>query len=626
MSRIAGISLPSQHAAIARWVGDMLRLVSPSTISPTTVGDARVSLGHSGRSVNAAIGVNGIATAIDGTIYNREEFPQAETDAAVVGDLYHRYGFSEAVTRLNGDFAIALYDPVSNTLWLARDRFGVKPLYYVRAKEFVAFASRPRSLLFLPGVSSEVNRSFVARFAGLHYRYFDNAPEQSPFAAVSQLPAAHVARIHGGNIVLHPYWRLEEQPDWTDDEGNLAQRYRELLFDAVRCRLDRTGPAVFTLSGGMDSSSVLASAGAIERRREHAISAVYVDRTYDESEEIGTMRDASVDTWHQVTIDQPDVFGLIQRMVAAHDEPVATATWLSHFLICEHASRAGFNVLFGGLGGDELNAGEYEHFIYHFADLRRTGDEGRLAREIERWVEYHNHPIYRKTRAVAETAIERLVDLKRPGVCRLDRVRYDRYVAALSTDYFDLTGYAPVMEHPFSSYLKNRTYQDLTRETVPCCLRAEDRQAVAFGLEHRLPFFDHRLVEFMFRVPGTLKFRDGVSKVLLRHAMKSVLPEETRTRIKKTGWNAPAHRWFSGRGHDLLLDLVNSRSFVERGIYNVPYVLQLIDQHNRIVLTGEVVDNHMMFLWQLVNLEMWFQQSWPHMETHSPVGTVPSLA
>jgi asparagine synthase (glutamine-hydrolysing) len=111
----------------------------------------------------------------------------------------------------------------------------------------------------------------------------------------------------------------------------------------------------------------------------------------------------------------------------------------------------------------------------------------------------------------------------------------------------------------------------------------------------------------MFRVPTILKFKDGVAKNLLREAMKGILPEETRTRIKKTGWNAPAHRWFSGKGREPLRDLIQSRSFRERGIYNIPKVLAIVEEHERIVNTEEVKENHMMFLWQLVNLELWLR-------------------
>lgn len=205
------------------------------------------------------------------------------------------------------------------------------------------------------------------------------------------------------------------------------------------------------------------------------------------------------------------------------------------------------------------------------------------------------------------STLHRVVDLSHPGRCLPDHVRLDRYLSALNRDYYDLFGFEPIMDHPFKSYLKNRSYQDLFRETIPCSIRAEDRQTVAFGLENVLPFLDHRLVEFMFRIPGTMKIRDGVTKHLLRLAMSAILPEETRTRIKKTGWNAPAHVWFSGPGRDSLMDLVHSQSFRERGIYDLTEVERIIAEHQEIVSAGRPQENHMMFLWQLVNLELWLQ-------------------
>jgi asparagine synthase (glutamine-hydrolysing) len=550
---------------------------------------------------------DGLAIVLDGHIYNRAELGDTVNDAELLLSLYQRHGFVEVLRRLNADFAVALYDSSTDTLWLGRDRFGVKPLYYVNSTPGLAFASRPRPLLGLPGVGRQINRGYVARFAASHYRYFDNRPEESPYAQVAQVPAASWLCFRDDRLSRGRYWSLQDLSDQEGTESELAASYRDLLLDAVARRLKTAERPAFLLSGGMDSSSVLASAVRVTSRRQHAFSSVFVDKTYDESSEIQSMIGPTVERWHPVAVGTPDVFGLVRRMIAVHDEPVATATWLSHFLLCEEAVRRGFGSLFGGLGGDELNAGEYEHFFYFFADLRAAGDEKRLAREVEAWTRYHDHPVFRKSFQVAEAALARLVDPTRIGRCLPDHKRMLRYAAALNPAYYDLKDFEPVMDHPFTSALKNRTYQDLTRETIPCCLRAEDRQTAAFGLDNFLPFFDHRLVEFMFRVPGTVKYRDGVTKHLLRQAMTGILPEETRTRVKKTGWNAPAHLWFSGAGRDQLLDLVRSQRFRERGIYQVPEVLRLIEEHEQIVSSGEPREHHMMFLWQLVNLELWLQ-------------------
>lgn len=610
MSRIAGISQISGTEALNTSLTKMLHASRSNTnwqsVSAT---QNEVALGWCGRQSPNLSSANGVLTVIDGCIYNRNDLGQAASDAQLFSTLYARHGFERAVQQINGDFAIALYNPRIDTLWLARDRFGVKPLYYVAGSKRFGFASRPRALLTLAGVSGEVNRPFVALFAASHYRYFDNQPEKSPYADISQLPAAHMLSVRKGTLTKSVYWSLEETPEFTESETDLAGRYRDLLLDAVSLRLKSTQRPAFTLSGGMDSSSVLASAVRVTGGKQHAFSTVYTDKTYDESIEIRSTLAATAEQWHPLSVGTPDVFGLLRRMVEVHDEPVATATWLSHFLLCEEAASQGFESLFGGLGGDELNAGEYEHFFYHFADLRKDGQEEQLADEVSWWAKYHDHPIYRKNPEVVEDAFRRLVDFSRPGRCLPDRKRLHRYLCALDPGYFDLRSFEPVMHHPFRGYLKNRTYQDLTRETMPCCLRAEDRQTSAFNLDHFDPFLDHRLVEFMFRIPGRLKIQRGVTKILLREAMRGILPEETRTRVKKTGWNAPAHVWFSGSALDAVRDLARSQSFRERGIYNAQEVHRLIEEHEQIVSSERATENHMMFLWQLVNLELWHRGS-----------------
>lgn len=542
---------------------------------------------------------------VDGPVFN---LPAPQSRAALfVAARYKEVGFERAISELNGDCVVIVADARTSELWIARDRVGIRPLYYVASGGVFAFASQPGALLDVPGVSFEVNRRYAGLVAASHYRYFDNAPSESPYRDVAQLPAGHLLHVTVDAIDCAPYWRLAATPDFTATDAELAEQYRDVLLDAVGCRLAVSERPAFTLSGGMDSSSVIACAVHLAGAKQNALSVVYDDRTFDESDDIRMALDALVEEWHPCPVGEPDVFGLLERMIAVHDEPVATATWLSHFLLCEDAASRGFGTLFGGLGGDELNAGEYEHFLYHFADLRRAGDEPALSHEVQMWIRYHDHPIYRKTPAVAEANLRRHVDLSSPGKCVPDRDRLTRYAAALNADFFDLAAYEPVIDQPFDSYLKNRTFHDLTRETTPCCLRAEDRHAAKFGIDHFLPFLDYRVIEFMFRVPGRLKIRDGVTKRLLRDAMAGILPEVVRTRIKKTGWNAPAHVWFSGAGRERLMDLVRSRAFRERGIYDVGEVCRLIDEHDAIVTNGQVRENHMMFLWQLVNLELWLQ-------------------
>jgi len=564
-------------------------------------------LGWTGRITPRVARDAGAVVVLDGRVYNRSELGFARDDASGFLALYRQRGFSGALEAINGDLAVALFDRATDRLWLGRDRSGSKPMYWARTPGGVAFASQPRGLLARPDVARDVDRAFIGRVAGSHYRTFDNDRDRSPYSAIAQLPAGHLLEAGPADIRVRSYWDLSDQGDLELDEAVLAEQCRELLADSVRLRLEQAARPAFTLSGGMDSSSVLASAAQVSGAKQHALSTVYRDATYDETDEIKSMLDSTVSEWHPILVEDPDVIDVVSRLVAVHDEPVATATWLSHWVLTSAASADGFDTVFGGLGGDELNAGEYEYFVFHFADLRAQGREAELQHEVERWAAHHDHPIWRKDSATMEAMLSRRIDVGRTGGNLPDLHRVHQYAAAVRPGWWDVAAYAPVMDHPFDSHLKNRAYQDLFRETTPCCLRAEDRHSSAFGLEHADPFLDHRLVELMFRVSGDRKIRDGITKVLLRSAMRGVLPEETRTRIKKKGWNAPAHIWFSGASGDSVRDLIESKRFADRGIYDLAEVRRLFLEHQEIVSAGDARENHMMFLWQLVNLELWLR-------------------
>jgi asparagine synthase (glutamine-hydrolysing) len=614
MSRIAGLHRPADprpaddcatvRRMLLRYAGAVEILDGPQG----ALGCITRSGGSSGGIADAC----GLRVALDGRILNAAELRAALSgagigDAALIGALVHRYGMSGALARLSGDFAVAVLDPADGTLWLGRDRFGVKPLYWTSIPGGIAFASQPRSLLMLSGVSAEPDSSFVARFAASHYRTFDNDPEKSPYRMIRQLPAATVLAVGRGGVGSPVrYWQLEDRGDLTHPEAELAEACRSHMRRAVGQRVSPAPRPLFTLSGGLDSSSVLYTAVDLIGEPQEAVSCLYTDHIYDERTEIRDAISSKVAAWHEVEIgNNIDVASLVARQVRLHDEPVATATWLSHLLLVEHVSELGFSALFGGLGGDELNAGEYEYFPMHFADLRAAGDEVALAHEIACWAAHHDHPVHRKHASTGEAMMARLTDPGVPGLCQPDRARMLRYAHVLRRDFFELKNFVPVMDRPFRSYLKNRAFQDMFRETLPCCLRAQDRHCTAFGLDSINPFLDHELVEFMFQISGRLKIRDGITKRLLRAAMEGILPEATRTRIKKTGWNAPAHVWFSKRTIDDLRDRVRSSSFRERGIYCPNDVMAVIDDHVRIVETGLTEDNHMMFLWQLLNLDSW---------------------
>lgn len=540
----------------------------------------------------------------DGTLY---ESPNANDAAALLG-LIEARGLDAAIDAVEGDFVLALWDERTRRLQLARDRFGLRPMYWVRTAGGAAFASRIRSLFDMVEMPVEPREAFVARYAASHYRTFDDEEERSPFEGVMQVPAGCVVEIDARQVRTRRYWSLQDQGDLDGDEAELAERLRELLHAAVAQRIAASEKPMFTLSGGMDSSSVLFTAARAMSAQPVACSAVYEHHEYDESSEIReSLAGAGID-WQPIEVSNELDVSLLAEAIRLHGEPLATSTWLAHFQVCKAAARLGATELLDGLGGDELNAGEYEYFPFFFADLRAAGADEQLEHEITCWARLHDHPIHRKSRDVALAMMDQWMDGTQPGRCKPNTARTLRYVDLLDDGAELLRAFEPRLEHPFGSFLKNRAYQDLTRETMPCCLRASERNATSAGLVNRSPFLDRKLVEFMFRVPGELKIRDGVTKHLLREAMRGVLPEATRRRVKKVGWNAPSDRWFVGAGAEMMRDLVSSQEFRGRGVYRTKRLLELIDEHEMIVTERQPRENHMMLLWQVLNLELWWRE------------------
>jgi asparagine synthase (glutamine-hydrolysing) len=233
-----------------------------------------------------------VIVAIDGLFYNRQEIDlllgieNECNDTYRFNQLYGKFGFEGSLQKINGDFSISLFNEDTEELFIARDRFGVKPLYYVNFPTHFAFASRPRGLFCVPGVTKELNKRFVAIFGGAHYRYVDNVSEESPYQQIRQLPAAYFLRVLKGQLHIQRYWGLYEQPNFNKDEAELAAEYQSLLIDSVEKRINSvSGGSAFTLSGGLDSSSVLSCAVHSTGQKQTAFSSVYLDKTYDESEE-----------------------------------------------------------------------------------------------------------------------------------------------------------------------------------------------------------------------------------------------------------------------------------------------------------------------------------------------------
>lgn len=585
--------------------------VSPTLWRDTDAGAARrrgpVGLGHRRLSIidlsdagrqPMTTADGGVWLVFNGEIYNYVELRSelmslghrfhTATDTEVVLLAYRNWG-SECFRRFNGMWAIALYDERTRELILSRDRFGEKPLYYYRAPSFVAFASEIKALFQHPRVPKAVNERKVAAYAGGHYRYVDDDCE-SFFEGIEQVPSgSFMACTRDGHMLTERYWSLdpEKLPPPESDERDIVARFRDLLDDAVRIRLRSDVPVGCMLSGGLDSGSI---ASLAHRRYAplHCFSGVTGRGYFDESEYIDALvGHTGVD--HVYVYPQPAaLIETVREMLAFHDEPICTVTWFANYLLTREVAKSRIPVILTGHGGDELLAGYWDHYHHFFADLRERASD---AAEVAAWNANHNRgpdEYAREADYIARSTTD-------PSVAVGRYMKYQNYLAPR----LHASRVARDHDAPFRGHLSRRLYIEMFQETIPPSLRAEDRNMMAFSIENRVPLLDYRLAEFCFALENGYKIRGGLGKWLLREAMCGVLPEKVRARKDKTGFNAPLGEWIRGENRAEFEALLARVDYVNSEVYDIDEVRALFRRH----LAGE---EHYMFFWQYLNLNLWF--------------------
>ena len=550
-----------------------------------------------------------IQIVIDSSIFYAGDFPSPHKklpDAQRVLLSISKIGIVRTLEKINGRFCLAVFDAKTNILCLARDRFGLSTLFYTCFDGLIAFSSRAKGLLALPGVSNELDNSFLKAAAATNYRFLDTNNTVSPFRNIKQVPPGAIIRFDDKKVQTERFASLTVDGIKRSNKPT-REEYIHLFNKAVSKRLRVAKKPIFSLSGGLDSSSVVSMAHQITREKQSAISTVHPNKLYDEKKEILDIIKAGKVNWNSITITNPNIFDKLTEIYSFHDYPLPTVTWLNHLLLVEEAAKLGYTDLFTGLGGDELHAGEYDYFFYFFADLKKMGKTDLLEKEIEAWVKNHDHPIFRKSKNIALERMSELTDPLVPGRCLPDKKLLKRYNNLLSPDFQALNELLPNYYPTSDSYLISHSQNELMFNTMPCCLRSGRENCNLFGMQEFHPFLDNELFEYMMSVPPEQKIRNGLTKAFARQSYKGLIPEDTRRRITKTGWNAPAHEWFSKNHRDDLRDLVGSRQFAERGIYEIDSVNQMINEHETIVSEKRDKPNHMMAIWQLVSLEIWLR-------------------
>ena len=550
----------------------------------------------------------GLVLAFNGEIYNFRELRATlaragyrftlDSDTEVLLRAYQHWKH-DVVQRLRGMFAFAIWDEREQSLVLARDRFGEKPLFLHEHGGSLYFASEIKALLRIPGIAPAVDLDAVAAY--LAYRYVPGPA--TLFAGIRKLPPATVAVWHRGILREARYWTPADRepcaprPRPADAVGAFAER----LEEAVRLQLVSDAPLGAFLSGGIDSSVIVALMSR-HHARVKTFSVGFGERPYSELPYAAEVARHLATDHHELVVSHADVTAKLEGLVAMRDAPVSEPSDIPIYLLAREAARSVKTVL-SGEGGDELLAGYPKHaaerFAQHFQRLPRGLRHG-LIEPLVRALPYR----WRRVK----TAVTSL---------NIDdaRERYVRWFGALSERQLDelavlpRAARRPLAAPPFDadprgSALRRILYFDQTSWLPDNLLERADRMTMAASIEARVPFLDHELADFVSSLPDRYRIRGLTSKWILRASAKRWLPQRILDR-PKVGFRVPVNEWFRGPMRGYLLEHLRGAGSLTRPYYDARRLDALLDEH----LAGR--QNHEKLLWTLLTLELWHRQYTP---------------
>ncbi|HET7219798.1 MAG TPA: asparagine synthase (glutamine-hydrolyzing) [Vicinamibacterales bacterium] len=542
----------------------------------------------------------------NGEIYNYREL-RAEltglghtfatgTDTETIVHAYEQWG-DACFAHLRGMFGIALWDRRSRTLLLARDRMGIKPLYYAERNGTLFFGSEIKSILAAGGVDRTLHAPALVHYLSFLY----TPPDRSIFAGISKLPPGHFLRWQGGTTAVRRYWNIPATESFTGSFDDAAERLTTVLTDAVQSHLVSDVPLGALLSGGIDSSLVVGLMARASSRPIKTFSIGFDEPEFDELEGARAVA-RHFGTDHHEMVVRPDALAIVNDLVTHFDEPFGDSSAVPTWYVSQMARRH-VTVVLSGDGGDELFGG-YDRYLPHprvasFDAI--AGGAGRRAASAAWPLLPHGFKGKNFLRHVAQDSRGRYVESvsffqrdEMNALLTLDLRRaiagdHDQYDPASRFDRFaSLSWPSQMMRFDIETYLP----EDI--------LTKVDRMSMAHSIESRVPLLDHEVVSFAASLPAEMKILDGDRKRVLKKAAASVLPAGVLTR-RKQGFGVPIGVWFRGRLRDFVADTLQSQQARERGYFQPRFVDRVIREH----VAGQ--RDHTLRLWQLLMFELWHQ-------------------
>ena len=526
-----------------------------------------------------------------------------KSDTEVIVHAYEEFG-DRCPEYFNGMFAFALWDAPRRRLMLARDHVGIKPLYYWIGKDQIVFGSELKSVITHPDVPREIDLWALDQFLTLEYI----PTPRTIFKGINKLPAGHRLIYEEGQAQIEQYWDIPERATPTDEEM-IIEVLTGLIDDSVKMQLMSDVPLGAFLSGGIDSSTVVASMSRSSNLPVRTFSIGFDDATYNELPYARAVA-SRYKTQHTEEILEPDIADLAERLVRHLDEPFGDFSIFPTYLVSEVARRE-VKVVLSGDGGDELFGG-YDTYVAQDMDRYYRYLPSTFRRSILPALMAQIPPRPAKKGLINKT--KRFVE----GAALPSSWQHTRWMMFMTQEdklalyqpevlaSLDGQDSAAVLEDHFSRIarmdgLAQQQYVDIKTYLVDDILTKVDRMSMAVSLETRVPLLDYRIVEFAVNLPPQTKLYRGQTKRILKQAMEDRLPYDVLHKPKQ-GFSIPLKNWLRGPLKPLMMDLLSYERVNGRGYFNAECVSEWVTEH----INGTM--NHSHRLWALMVFELWNEQ------------------
>lgn len=518
-------------------------------------------------------------------------------DTEVVLHAYETYG-PECICKLRGMFAFAIYDFKARTLFLGRDRLGKKPLHYAYDHGVLYFGSELKSILAVAPQLAAVDQESLGQF--FYYGYIPDP--YTAFTAIRKLPPGHWLRFAGGTVQIQKYWDVPEFGSLDLSEEDCLERLEQILTEAVRIRLISEVPLGALLSGGVDSSVVVAMMARVSDTRVKTFSIGFSEEDFNETPHARSVA-ARFGTDHHEFVVHADIWGTLEKLSHIVDEPFADSSIIPTYHVARLA-RQHVTVVLSGDGGDELFAG-YDHYLVNYRRRHLDVIPGWVAPLYHKFV-YPYIPANLRTRKLVHSFP--LGSRDRFVLGKATFPSYDRESTLLSDEFLNtVSRYRPAEDTarryfdqaPARDIVSRMQYTDIKCYMTADILTKVDRMSMANSLEVRCPLLDHIFVELACQLPAPMKIRNGTRKYLLRKlAQKLGVPSEALDR-RKQGFSLPLKHWMRDEMRSDLVSLLLEPRTLDRGYLRESGIKKLLDEHH----AG--VTDHSAKLWQLLAFELW---------------------